>query len=298
MMVAALLLLVACGSSPFVLLNSLAEGRRITYTTEKTSDISIEVMGMTQGQKETERQTQEFFVKEVQPDGDRVMQYKITAIKTDSKDGKETSSYDSQNPDAATDADVAKVLGALIDHPFQVTVSPKGEVSDVKGADEFIDKVVSASGFDANSEVGKLLVQAIESEYGDVGLTNTLAVFFEHLPEDSKTLKVGSTWSNTRTETVLMPMQSTTTYTLNRFEGDNAVFDVSGTISATGQVELQEDMEVEADLNGTRTGTVIVDKKSGWIVSSTQEQSISGSMSAQGMTLPIKAKTKSTIMRD
>ena len=250
-------------------------------------------MGMKQSQSQAQTVTEEFIVKEVQPNGDRIVQYKITGVKVDIDVMGNNVNYDSDNPDAASQAALRDVYGAILNQPIQMTIASDGSIKSVKGAQVLRDNVETAGN---KTEMGKQMAQAVVAQYSDETLQNNIRNYFAYFPESNTAVKPGDNWSVDREIVNVLPIQSNTTYTYNRQEGSNIYLDADGTLTADGTVEAQG-MSMTADIKGTTNGNVVVDKDTGWLVSSESTQTMNGTMSAQGMDLPMTVASTITIKR-
>ncbi|MEM9420742.1 MAG: DUF6263 family protein, partial [Planctomycetota bacterium] len=81
------------------------------------------------------------------------------------------------------------------------------------------------------------------------------------------------------------PMSITTQYTLKEFDDATATLGVAGDIKPHPNAEpvVMNGMEMDAEFAGTQAGQTVLDRASGWVISSTIDQDMQGGMT---MNLP------------
>lgn len=118
-------------------------------------------------------------------------------------------------------------------------------------------------------------------DLGDMGSDNEVASnmkssFSQAVYPDHK-VKVGDSWENDITTSGIAEMNMHLTYTLTKATRKQAFIDVKGTI---------ESPDATAQLKGTISGEMIVDRKTGWVIHSTFDQDFEMQMERQGMSFP------------
>ena len=104
-----------------------------------------------------------------------------------------------------------------------------------------------------------------------------------------KPVKVGESWTKNTTMNIQpFSMAIEAKYTLKSVADGKANIDVASVIKVNPAGQADPRMkDVKIDLNGTQSGTMVVETESGQLLSSNIKQSISGKINAQGMGMPM-----------
>lgn len=146
--------------------------------------------------------------------------------------------------------------------------------------------IVSASGLDSLSTD-----PATKSFFNPENLKSTMEQALHIFP--IQPVKIGDNWETTVEITSPYKMTSTNTYTLTKVEGDDVYIDVKGKISTNGTRPLEMNgMQLEMEVNGTLSGNMVTDLKTGMFRTSDLDQELNGNVMAGGMTIPITATNK------
>ena len=83
-------------------------------------------------------------------------------------------------------------------------------------------------------------------------------------------------------------------YTLSQIAGDQSTINVDGKVSTEGAAKFeQQGMSMEITLDGTNTGTLTVNNKTGIPESSDLVQHLKGKVTAMGQEIPIEIDIES-----
>lgn len=169
------------------------------------------------------------------------------------------------------------LLGAIKGKKFSMQVNPEGKVLKISGFEEMVKSIADSMRLEgekreeAMSEFNKQLnEQSIKEQFERVWY-----IF------PNKEVKVGDSWQKQSTTSGLTGGNYTSTYTVKEIEGDMVTLDEKSKI---------EGSENDIGLKGEVTGTLIIDSRSGLVVSASQDMTITASK--EGSSIDIKAKTK------
>ena len=153
--------------------------------TTKTEQ-NMTVMGM----KINQTQTQTFYFSwtpKEQKDDNWIITQKIEGVKMDIQVGGNPITFDSTKETPANNP-LSEFFKALVGSEFTLTLSPKNEVTDIKGKDEFLQKLIKA-----NQQMEPLLKQILSDE----ALKQMADPAFSVVP--NKPVKKGDTWEKNAT---------------------------------------------------------------------------------------------------
>jgi len=280
-------LLVSCGGGTKKLDLKLRLEPGKSYGAKMIADQTITqtLMGQTQTITQSIGMGYTYQVQSVDPDGS--MWVKITydwvSYKQDSPMGKV--SYDSANP-PATVPEAAIGYAALVGRGFSAKITPTGEMTDVRGADQMVAEILGAMNLPAGSARDQ--VEALlRTQLSDEALKDSFekaALFYPDKP-----IAVGDSWSGQIALASGMPMILDTTWTLKaRKNGVATVETRSDARPNPGAKPLElAGMSISYELSGVQSGSMDLDEKTGWLLGGTLKQDVSGKVSAMGTSWPI-----------
>ncbi len=182
-----------------------------------------------------------------------------------------TISADSDSTDTAATGDMtdpsqlmSAMFGALKGKSFNLKVDREGKVTDVTGVEQIADAMVNS--MKVKEEMRPMIRQAFTQQFNEQNIKEIFSQSFNIFP--NKPVQVGDSWEKKVAGTSTMPMDVTTTYTVKAIKGELVTLDAKSKMNFTGG----------ADMNGSQTGTMVVNAKTGLIVNSDFEQTLSGQM--------------------
>ncbi|MBC7260303.1 MAG: hypothetical protein H5T65_13800 [Chloroflexi bacterium] len=280
-------LLVSCGggSKKLDLKLRLEPGK--SYSAKMIADQTITqtLMGQTQTITQSIGMAYTYQVQSVDPDGS--MGVKITydwvSYKQDSPMGKV--SYDSANP-PATVPQAAIGYAALVGRGFSAKMTPTGEISDIRGADQMVSEILEAMNLPAGSARDQ--VEALlRTQLSDEALKDSFEKAALFYPE--KPVAVGDSWSGQIVLASGMPMILDTTWTLKARKNGVATVETRSDVRPNPGAKPMElaGMSISYELSGEQSGSMDLDEKTGWLLGGTLKQDVSGKISAMGTSWPI-----------
>jgi len=161
-------------------------------------------------------------------------------------------------------ADLGKVLNSVGDamkgQSVTMAVSPKGAVSNVQGLDALQQAV------EAKLELPDMLKgmkkQLAEQVAGQKAMTARFEQVFSMYPDGP--VAPGQTWTRTVPLGAGAPADATTVYTLKEVQDSALVLDEQTTYKGSGEGLPGMGADVKLDVSGTGTGSVELDRATGW----------------------------------
>lgn len=194
-----------------------------------------------------------------------------------------------------------KFLGKLTEEKFSAVITADGNIKEVIGLEELVNKIASES--EGDSSQTAQVMQQMSQSVGDVGLERNLEYSLSIFPKGK--VKRGDSWTRKHYTSTGMPIIVENTYTLKEINGDRAVLELEGTFSTdeeNAEGELQG-MEATFFFDGTRKGTLTVETETGWVISGKFEDDIAGSVTVEpnamvpeGTTVPMELITETVII--
>jgi uncharacterized protein YajQ (UPF0234 family) len=167
-----------------------------------------------------------------------------------------------------------------------MTVSEKGEVRDIKGIDELMDKMIA--GMPGDSASKPMMKEGLKKVMGAEYMKGVMEQSFKIYPAGK--VKTGDTWKTDMELHAGITLKLANTFALKSVENNVAKLDVKSDISS-GSMEMMG-MKIDTDLKGTQNGTFNLDVPTGMAASGEMSQEISGNMKVMGMEMPMKIQTK------
>ncbi|OSZ77311.1 hypothetical protein CAP36_12960 [Chitinophagaceae bacterium IBVUCB2] len=181
---------------------------------------------------------------------------------------------------SATDnplAMVNRLLGAIKGQQFVMKVDAEGKVQDVQGFQEMGMKIADSLGLDEAKK--KEMLQSFSQQFNERNIKEQFERVLYIFP--NKEVKVGDSWQKKTTTTGPMGGTYNSTYTVKEIEGD--------------MVTLEEKTKIESDneqmkLSGEQTGELVVDSRTGLVVSADMDLNMETTNS--GTKVNMRGKTK------
>lgn len=174
---------------------------------------------------------------------------------------------------------MSKMITSIVDKPFVIKVNEEGKVLEVTGFDKIINDMIDAMKVD---EAIKAQTQAsMKDQFSEQNIKDQFAQVFYIFP--NKEIKVGDTWEKSYSTGGKMAANYTTTFTVKDIDGNNVALTTKTKIGSgsTGQ-----------EMDGTQSGNVLVDSKTGLMINAEFDQDISVKAQGQAVTVIGKGKIK------
>ncbi len=274
----------------------LEKGKSYTQSTTMKSVTKQTMQGQTMESENTIVGAMTFSLKEEGKDGNVYdIAYESLGMETAMMGQKQSFSSDTA---ALPMVDpMSRVFAHLTGQAFTAKIALDGTVSNVQGMDKILEKAAANAGSGAEMIVGQL-----SENFGNESLGASIEMLTAILPTEP--VDIGDTWKNTTPGTSNMPVLIHNTYTFTSLDGGIATFTVSSEVEVdpeNSSMEMQG-MNAQYFLEGSRTGTMKVEMKTGWLTEAELTDDIFGSITIspnaqlpQGMTIPIEIKNVTTV---
>lgn len=279
-----LFVLAACKTGEKLALKlNYEKGKKYYYTSVNAQEVEQTVMGKTIKSKTTTTTGYLWEVKDIDKEGNFLVT--ITYDKVETK--KEGEGADTPSP---LKDDFMKGF------TFDMVVTPKGKVKEIKGMEKMMEMAMNAAMPDsvANDPSSKAMLEPmkemLKKQFSDESMSSLMEQMTDYFPEGE--VAVGDKWEKVVNMVTLMPMKITSNYTVKDIKDGVAIIDVESKVEP-GQGEALMGMKVT--LNGTQKGTMQINVKTGIIVKSDMDQTMDGTVGMMGMSFPMKISGKMTI---
>ncbi|HUR66588.1 MAG TPA: DUF6263 family protein [Chitinophagaceae bacterium] len=173
-----------------------------------------------------------------------------------------------------------KVFGAIKGQQFSMKVTAEGKITEVNGFENMGKNIADSLGLDGNDRAEML--KQFEGQFNADEIKQSLERVWYIFP--NKEVKVGDSWQKSTAMGGKMPAKYNSTYKVTDIEGDMV------TLEETSKIETRENEAEEIKLSGDVTGTIVVDSRTGLVVTADQDMKIKAT--SKGMSFDIKGKTK------
>lgn len=182
-----------------------------------------------------------------------------------------------ENPQAL----INKMFKGIIGKKFTMKVDEDGKVLEVTGFNKLFSDMVDSMGVD--DEAKEKMMQGLSQQVNDEEIKDQFAQIFYIFP--GKAVKPGDSWTISHETKGKMPAKYITTYKVKEIEGDMI------TLSTETKIESgEETFKIEGDQNGA----MIVDSRTGLVVTADFKQDITFSSSGLSFTMKGKGRIKGT----
>lgn len=216
--------------------------------------------------------------------------------------------YDSNSNNIPTDINnpqakmMADMWSAMVGESFIMDITPRCNIIGVRDFDKMWERMMEKmAGDDPNlAQMMKKMMKNFVSEdtLKETG-GDTMIKFLD------EPVAIGDLWHDAINIDVGFPMEIDVTYMLKERKDGIAFIDVMSKMDIgdydSKLVEV-EDMQMNMQLSGTRTGTAEVDEETGWIIKGETNQNFSGVVKIlpnqhmpNGMSIPMTIQTTSTV---
>lgn len=174
-------------------------------------------------------------------------------------------------------------MTAMVGQTVTTRIAPTGEVSDVEGL-EAVREIAQERIEDLpNPEQAEAMQGQLETMFGEDMVLESLKSGVR--PHREAPVSVGTSWTVDHTTSMMMPVDVSTTYTLERVEDEIAYLSLEGTMEGEeDDADMMGGMggaSVDMSLSGTQTGTMEVDLPTGMVRSMNVEHETEGSGSME-----------------
>jgi Family of unknown function (DUF6263) len=172
-----------------------------------------------------------------------------------------------------------KVIGGMMGKKFVIKVNEEGKVLEVTGFEKIFADMIDSMGLD--DKMKAQVSASFKDQFSEQTIKDQFAQVFTIFP--NKEVKVGDSWEKTYSTGGKMAATYTTTYTAKEIEGEHVTLTTKTKIGSNGDSQ---------DVNGTQSGNILVDSKTGLMISGEFDQDIEVKAAGQSVTVTGKGKIK------
>jgi hypothetical protein len=221
------------------------QGREIKANTLTTHDLAFEVTG-------------------VDSEGNMTVQVTFERIASEMESGGRKMSFDSAEPEQEPNP-MAKSLGAMAGQSYTMVLSEKGQPLSITGMDSIVNRMIDSMEMPDESQRERMKQQFGEA-FGEQQSKDMCGQMFGMIPPGP--VSEGEQWNCSSSTTAMIPMEWEQTWLLKEIKDD--VFVIGGEAITSGHsgdkpMEMGP-MKVFMDFDGTQSGTMELDSKTGLVV--------------------------------
>ncbi|MEZ4774650.1 MAG: DUF6263 family protein [Bacteroidia bacterium] len=178
----------------------------------------------------------------------------------------------------------AKGFAALAGQSFFMTITPMGEVTEVKGIDQMLDNMlVSFEGLD--TETRQSLSTSLKNQYGDENTRATMQNLMAIYPR--KKVGIGDEWTRVTTINQGFPITMETSYKVKALDQNQATLEVFSKMASNPDVPMEMmGMRLAYQLAGSQQGEILLNPRNGWTIRTSINQDLSGEVNLTSDLLP------------
>lgn len=271
-----------CGKSKKVELRyTFKKGQ--TFNMRMTADqkISQTIMGTKQDMDQRIVLGMRFDVKDVAADGVATVKttYDRASLRQSGPMG--TTEYDSSKPDGNVPV-AAQGFAALVGQGFVIKWAPDGQVKDVEGLDSMLRNVMRK--IDVPSpQLRPIVEKQLKEQFGEKAMKENMQAASAIFPD--RPVAIGDSWQRSFIVTKGFPVIVDSTWTLKELKDGVAIIDAVSTIKPNPEAKPVEmgAMKLSMRFSGKQSGTMKVDRATGFVLSGKVKQDMSGKASMRGV---------------
>lgn len=294
-LILASIILTSCQAQQTELKLLLEKGKEYKQISNTKATIIQDFDGQKMNMDMTVKGTMSYFVKEVnENDYEMDVKYENLSMTMQLPQGTMEFSSDKKNENDI----YSMILAEMINNPFQVKMTKRGKITEVKNIESLFDSAFSNFSQIPENQIIQIRAQLMKA-YGGEAFKGNIEMVTAIYPD--KSVVQGESWEiNTKLESG-MSANMTTTYTFK--ENNSNYYLIVGdskivTADKNAYTEFNG-MPMRYDLTGNMLSEIKVDKITGWIIEANISQNISGDVYIKsnpqmpnGMKIPMVMKNE------
>ncbi len=285
-------------AQPVKLRLNLSDGTSYKVLSVMENDITQTIMGVEQSTTQKYEFVYIYDVTDVESNGDMAMNLIFESVKASVQTPQGSEEYDSEDENSSPGMQTM-AYAAMDDQQLQMVMTDRGEINEIGGIDKLLDNMLDM--YNVNDPAQRQQVRAtLENQISDESLKSQMTGISVVFPE--KAVSVGDGWATTTQSQMSFPMMINSSYTIKSITDKSVEIAVNASVKTLdGEPMSMQGMEMVVSLEGTQSGVLVIDRDTGWTISSTITQEIGGSMeilpNAQipdGMELPMNIRNTMT----
>ncbi|GET23276.1 DUF6263 family protein [Prolixibacter denitrificans] len=169
----------------------------------------------------------------------------------------------------------SSILKSMKNRPFQVKMTPKGKITEVKNLDKLFESMFADFPQLPEQQKAQMKAQLVRS-YGEDAFKGNVEMTLAIYPD--KPVSKGDTWVVENKQKSGMPVEITTTYTYKADEANDYLITGDSKLQTSNPDQFVENngMQMKYNMDGTMTSEIRVDKTTGWIKEAKLKQEMQG----------------------
>jgi len=223
----------------------------------------------------------DYVVKEIDDDGNLLLEMTYKKVKILQDLGFQKSEYDSDNPPSYIEPSV-RGYASLIGSKLGVKIDRGGNVRSIEGADELVDRIIDNLDI-PDSPRKERIISDIRKQFGEEALRESIRQLTAFYP--SGPVSIGDSWENVSGEQQGFPMIIENEYSLVSRKDGIANIDLSSEIVADSTDDSIDvgGLTLTYDVDGQQYGTIEVDEKTGLPIRSDIQMEFEGTVTGSGI---------------
>ena len=266
----------------------LEKGQKFQYKIKTHQTVTQIIQGNTLEQEQGNGTEYELEVLSVDDSGFRIKcTYKAVAIKIKSKGA--NVDFDS-NKSSDTVPREAKPIASLLKKSFTYTLTKENKVTDVKGMDVLIDGMIKETTSAFTGNMKEQIEKKFKEAYGNDAVAANLQQAFAFYP--GKNVDVNDTWTSNTELKSLYSFKVSNDWTLKEVDSSIAKISLNSKVKPASTDVVINGMKLTHNISGTQSGNVTFDLENKILKESIVEQSLSGALKVNRLSIPINIKSK------
>jgi len=177
---------------------------------------------------------------------------------------------------------MAGTFAALVGQTLTMKIHPDGSVSDVKGVEALLNRIVKSLEL-PDPAMKQMVVDQLEAQFGATGMKQLMEQALGFLPD--RPVGEGDSWTHEVKVPGQFPMRLATKYQVKGIRDGTVTLDVSGKIVEEAQPGVMQigPVAMQVELSGTQSGTMKLNQATGMVRESVLKQVFTGKMTPSGM---------------
>jgi hypothetical protein len=249
------------------------------YKVQSTLDQTIEmtIMGQTVEILQTIREDAEIRVDTVFEDGGFGAQVMSTRFRLSQEGPDSFEEFDSDDPDATPESDLAVGMAGLANVPLQMRISPMGEVVITEGMDALYNNMADLAGVQSRTQRDTIRAYFRETFPPEELAQDYESEFYAYT---TRPVAAGSTWTVASATSLLVPTLFEGRLRLDSLVADRVFISGQGDVQSIMADSVRGTIEGpfrNVDLSGSRDVRIELDRRTGFPLVTTRKQTVSGS---------------------
>ncbi|HHP7236913.1 DUF6263 family protein [Longibacter sp.] len=249
------------------------------YEVQSTLDQTIEmtIMGQTVEILQIIREDAEIRVDTVFDDGGFGAQVTSTRFRLSQEGPDSFEEFDSDDPDATPQSDLAVGMAGLANVPLQMRISPVGQVVITEGMDALYNNMADLAGVQSRTQRDTIRAYFRETFPPEDLAQDYESAFYAYT---SRPVAPGSTWTVTSATSLLVPTLFDGRLRLDSLAADRVFVSGQGDVRSLTADSVRGTIEGpfrDVDLSGSRDVQMELDRRTGFPLLTRREQTVSGS---------------------